>query len=160
MADNLNVTEGTGKVVGTDEVTRNAVLQHMQIIKLGLGAENAFDTVLDSGAQSGANSLPIVMNEDQAVRLSNSLTGTGLTGSYATALAVSSNKLKILDIYNGTDQDLLVSFDASTDHLFFPAYTGRLIDYKAVGLYEASNVSVKHAGTVPTTGKIYLCGWY
>jgi hypothetical protein len=54
------------KDVATDEVTRNALVEHQQIMKIGLGAEGAHDLVLDSGQQNMAGSLPVALASDQA----------------------------------------------------------------------------------------------
>lgn len=47
-------------------MTRNAILEHEQVIKISLGADGAFDTLLDSGQQTMANSLPVVLASDQS----------------------------------------------------------------------------------------------
>lgn len=65
MADNVDITPGTGVKIATDEVTRNATTQQMQIVKIGLGAESAFDTLVDSGQQTMANSVPVAIASDQ-----------------------------------------------------------------------------------------------
>lgn len=63
MADNIAVTPGTGATVRADEVG-SALLQ---VIKIGLGADGAEDLLLDSGQQTSANSLPVVLPSDQVV---------------------------------------------------------------------------------------------
>ena len=65
MADNVEITAGAGTRIATDEVTRNAIVEHQQIVKLGLGAEGSHDLVVDSGQQTMANSVPVVMASDQ-----------------------------------------------------------------------------------------------
>jgi len=67
MSDNIRrVDEPAGVPVATDEVTRNATVEHQQIVKIGLGAEGAHDTVVDSGQQTMANSVPVTMASDQS----------------------------------------------------------------------------------------------
>ena len=66
MADNVEITAGAGTRIATDEVTRNAIVEHQQIVKLGLGAEGSHDLVVDSGQQNMAGSLPVVLASDQA----------------------------------------------------------------------------------------------
>jgi len=67
MADNVTIADkdAAAKIIATDEVTRNAVAEHEQIVKIGLGAEGAHDLVLDSGQQTKANSLPVAIASDQ-----------------------------------------------------------------------------------------------
>lgn len=65
MADNVKVQEATGSLdppIATDDVGG----AHYQKIKLALGAENAVDTLLDSGQQSMANSVPVVLAGDHS----------------------------------------------------------------------------------------------
>lgn len=68
MADNITIKDGASadQVVACDEVTRNATTEKQQIVKIGLGAEGAHDTLVDSGQQTMANSLPVVLASDQA----------------------------------------------------------------------------------------------
>lgn len=69
MADNMNVqeaTEGTLRVVGADEVTRNGNTELQQIVKISLGAEGACDLLLDSGQQTMANSMPVAIASNQS----------------------------------------------------------------------------------------------
>lgn len=96
MADNVSITAGTGTVIATDEVTRNATSQHMQIVKIALGAESAFDTLVDSGQQTMANSLPVVIASNQS------------------AIPVSATQLDIDDLSKDND-DVLVYFNTAKD---------------------------------------------
>ena len=91
MADNVEITAGTGTRIATDEVTRNAIVEHQQIMKIGLGAEGAHDLVLDSGQQNMAGSLPVALASDSLVAVTPgpkqvriSVTPTIDTGIYAT----------------------------------------------------------------------------
>lgn len=45
MAENVNITSGTGTTVSTDEVTINAVLVQVQRVKNGWGADNFYNDV-------------------------------------------------------------------------------------------------------------------
>jgi hypothetical protein len=69
MADNVQITEGSGTSIAADEVTRNAASEKQQIVKISLGAEGAFDTLVDSGQQSRANSLPVTLSSEDAAYL-------------------------------------------------------------------------------------------
>jgi len=64
MADNVDITPGTGKTIRTDEV--GAV--QIQVVKMALGADGAEDLLLDSGQQTMANSLPVVIASDQGLQ--------------------------------------------------------------------------------------------
>lgn len=67
MADTVQITAGSGISVSTDELSIDGVLQHVQRFKLGLGANNAWDMDLDSGQQTMANSLPVVIASNQSI---------------------------------------------------------------------------------------------
>ena len=60
MADNLDVTPGSGKTIRADEVGTTL----LQVIKIALGGDGAEDLLLDSGQQTMANSLPVVLSSD------------------------------------------------------------------------------------------------
>lgn len=63
MADNVDITPGSGKTVRTDEVGGVQI----QVMKIALGADGSEDLLLDSGQQTMANSLPIVIASDQGI---------------------------------------------------------------------------------------------
>ena len=62
MADNVNITAGSGVVIRSDEVSGSQI----QVIKIALGLDGAEDLLLDSGSQTSANSLPVVIASDQS----------------------------------------------------------------------------------------------
>ncbi len=66
MADNVTVpltgSGDTTAAVATDDVGG----VHYQKIKIALGADGAIDTLVDSGQQTGANSIPVVLASDDA----------------------------------------------------------------------------------------------
>jgi len=61
MADNIDVTPGSGKTVRTDDVSGVQV----QVVKIALGADGAEDTLVDSGQQLMANSVPVAIASNQ-----------------------------------------------------------------------------------------------
>lgn len=71
MPDNVVIVQGAnatpsgGTVVATDEVVIGGQLVQCQRIKLVLGADGAYDLDLDSGQQTMANSLPVVIASNQ-----------------------------------------------------------------------------------------------
>ena len=66
MADNVSITAGAGTIIATDEVSRGGVTEQEQVIKISLGAEGFHDLLLDSGQQTMANSLPVVLASNQS----------------------------------------------------------------------------------------------
>lgn len=66
MADNVTLP-GSGSLISSDEVTRGGTPQHMQIVKLGFGAENNYDGLLTIGQRTMAASMPVVIASDQSV---------------------------------------------------------------------------------------------
>jgi len=60
MADNITVTQGSGVTIRTDDV---GGVQY-PVTKIALGADGAFDTLVDSGQQTMANSVPVVLASD------------------------------------------------------------------------------------------------
>lgn len=66
MADNVTLP-GSGSLISSDEVTRGGTPQHMQIVKIGFGAENNYDGLLTIGQQTMAASMPVVIASDQSV---------------------------------------------------------------------------------------------
>lgn len=93
MAKNVAITAGAGTAIAADEVTYNAVASKVQIIKLMLGADGAYDTLVDSGQQLSANSLPVVISSDQsAVPVSGSLTNISGTISLPTGASTAARQ--------------------------------------------------------------------
>jgi hypothetical protein len=64
MADNIQTPTGSGSdpAVATDDIGG----AHFQKIKIALGAENEFDTLVDAGQQTMANSIPVVVAANQS----------------------------------------------------------------------------------------------
>lgn len=67
MADTVAIRDygGSSVTVSTDELTIDTVAQHVQRVKIGLGANNAWDMDLDSGQQTMANSIPVAIASNQ-----------------------------------------------------------------------------------------------
>lgn len=76
-----------------------------------------------------------------------------ILGAYTVALA-NALPVKILDVLNDTDEDLLISFNGATDHMLLKAGTGKLYDLATNGLELSTSVSVKHNGVAPTLGSL------
>lgn len=167
MADNVNITQGAGTIIAADEVTRNAVVEKQQIIKVSLGADGAFDTLLDSGQQTMANSVPVVLASNQT----NVPTDHGVSAAafdtlaviafssvgagYGTLITPSGNAREIL-IYNNTDADIRGSFNGgTTDHWFIPAKTGIILDWATINRFQVATISIKRDSAAPTEGNVY-----
>lgn len=83
MADNVEITAGTGTTVATDEVSA----AHYQVVKIGVGAANAVDGHLDYGQAAAAASLPVVVASDQEwVKAEDAAHTTGDKGIMALAV--------------------------------------------------------------------------
>jgi hypothetical protein len=67
MADNVTITAGAGTIVSTDELTIDTIAQQVQRIKVGLGANNAYQQDLANGQATLANSLPVGIASDQSM---------------------------------------------------------------------------------------------
>lgn len=82
-----------------------------------------------------------------------SVNGSG--GAYATLITMSGT-CKALTIFNTTNQDITVSFDASTIHGYVPSRGSWTVDYQANLIKESSNVSVRYATTtVGVSGAVF-----
>lgn len=65
MADTVQITAGSGITVSTDELNIDGVLQQVQRVKIGLGANNAWNMDLTSGQQTMTNSIPVAIASNQ-----------------------------------------------------------------------------------------------
>lgn len=79
MADNYSFSQGSGSTAAGDDIG-GVVYPRVKIV---MGADGAADMDLDSGQQTGANSLPVVIASDQTVAVSGSVTVTGGTSVMA-----------------------------------------------------------------------------
>lgn len=77
-----------------------------------------------------------------------------LSASYST-LVTNSSKARIVNIFNDTDRDVLISFNATDAHAFVPTQTSLTLDLAANGRWIASNVSARAVGSDGTSGTLY-----
>lgn len=160
MADNVNITEGVGKTISTDSVTRTVADEQMQIVKIGLGAENDFDNLVDSGIQSETVSVPVVRAEDAATFDTLVTLAFGSVGAGHSLLLTPSGNLRYIEIQNDTDAPVILSFDAGvTDHWRIPLKEPRIFDLNAFGRFQSAAIHIKHAGVAPTVGSVYAMGY-
>ncbi len=80
MADNIKTQAGAG--VDPDVATDEIGGAHYQKVKIALGAENALDTLVDSGQQTMANSVPVVIASDQTAVPVAIVSGGGAPAQY------------------------------------------------------------------------------
>ncbi len=113
MADNFDVTPGTGKTVGTDDVGG----VHYQKIKLDAGGDGVSVPVI-AGQQTSANSIPVVLSTEQEAALTpqtDALTDTELR---ATPVPVSATDLDIRPLVN---TDVVTAELSATDNAVLDA---------------------------------------
>jgi len=156
LADSVGTkdnTDNTNKLVSTDEVTRNAQQEHIQLMKIALGAENALDLVLDSAQQTMANSLPVVIASDQSALSISTLTTSIVPGTGATHLGKAEDAahttgdtgISVLAVRNDGGAAL-----AGTTGDYIPLTTDSLGRLYVTGASTTQPVSI--AATVSTTG--------
>lgn len=103
MADNVEVTAGTGTSIATDDVGG----AHYQKVKLALGADNAVDTLLDSGQQAMSACAPVVLASDHT-DVKVTLDGEAIAGT-VTANAGSNLNTSLLALESGGNLAAAVS---------------------------------------------------
>jgi len=160
MADNVGITEGTGKIISTDEVTRTVPNEQMQIIKVGLGNDGSFDNLVAAGVQNESTSLPTVRAIDAAVYEALTSLAFGAVGASHSLLLTPGGDLRYFEIQNDTDAAIIVSFDAgTTDHWQIPLKEPRIFDLVPFGRFQSAAIHVKHAGVAPTSGAVRIMGY-
>jgi hypothetical protein len=149
MASNIQITEGAGKTISTDEVS-GAV--HIQRFKLALGAAGD-----DDGSVEEGNPLPVTQGSveasyDAMVKKAYSFfSGT----QQAIGILDSGSALKF-NIWNDTDANMIGSLDGgSTDHFVIPARCAKTINLGELGRKESADLYMKYE-SAPTTGNVYF----
>src|SRR4030095_1763400 len=92
------------------------------------------------------------------------IASSSVTTSYVSAVTLN-NPAVMFAVKNGTNGDVLISFDGSTNHLGFPASSGSAYDIRTNApttsnfmLPKNTNISVKWNGSAPSspTGNVYI----
>lgn len=92
----------------------------------------------------------------------------GAVGAVLTAVGtVAGDSVRILEIHNLTDQDLIGSQFGTADNFMLPSGAGMIIDVTAnrtntvQGVYLSSNtwIYVRHQGVAPTLGAVWVTYW-
>lgn len=154
MADNVVFTADSlvpaGTIAAADEVVRNATAEKQQIVKISLGAEGAFDTLLDSGQQTAANSMPVVLPSDMASLATKlgEVTATLFTAEAGTSVLSAS-----LDVRGYAT--LLVDVFLSATATVVPKYNSGLGTGSGVTQIYAYNVMTGEVVTAITTSGLY-----
>jgi hypothetical protein len=96
-----------------------------------------------------------------------SLAFGGISGVLAAVGAAFANPIRILNIQNGCNQDVIASLDGVNDHLFIPANGFLLIDVSsnktkgnALFLAVGDRVWVREVAVTPTAGSVYVSVFY
>jgi len=96
-----------------------------------------------------------------------SLPAASIVAGYTAIQGEFSHPIRSIQIYNDTDAAVIVSFDGTTDHFFYPSKFGNILDISANRegvsdqFFIAGNfgVYVKQSG-VPTTGLVWVSAYY
>lgn len=128
----MAVTVDNGTLTDYSAATDAVAGAEYQLIKLALGAAGAVDTLVDSGQQTMANSIPVALASDQtALRTPNAssatLSNVAGSASNVTLLAANSSRRGAI-IFNDSTAALYIKFGstASTSsftYKVFPAGT-------------------------------------
>lgn len=113
MADNLEVTPGTGTIVGTDDVGG----VHYQKIKLDAGGDGVSVPIV-AGQQTSANSIPVVLSTAQEAALTPQVDALTDAELRATPVPVSATNLDIRDL---TNADVVTAELSATDNAVLDA---------------------------------------
>lgn len=93
-----------------------------------------------------------------------SLGNASIGASYTIVGTAFANPVRMLKIDNGTDANLIISFNGSTDHTFIPANSGMVLDYASnselpIGKLDQAigdAVYVKQESAAATSGTLYV----
>jgi hypothetical protein len=102
LADNIDVTPGTGATVATDDISS----VHYQVVKLGLGADGSLDNLVDSGQQLMAASVPVVLASNHTdVKVTLDSEAVAITGTVAVTQSGAWDEVGINDSGNSITVD-------------------------------------------------------
>jgi hypothetical protein len=108
--ESVAVTEGSGKNIAVDTVAG----KELQVVKLGLGAEDALDNVVDAGQQTMAASVPVAIASNQSA-----VPVTAGAGSVVEATTpLDPHNL----VPNSTEADQALTVDATAGGVQFAAF--------------------------------------
>lgn len=78
------------------------------------------------------------------------------------------NPIRIFDIFNDTDEPIMISFNGINDNIYCPAHSGRVYDYAANKQANADQLEqakftqayIKYYADAPTLGGVFLGAIY
>ncbi len=143
MADNILVTEGSGKTMATDDISS----VHFQRNKLVHGVDGTND-----GDVSRTNGLPVSSSQCATTEDLITIAFGSVTNSFASCGLSNIATSTSLYVFNDTDKHMLFNFDNGANAEFIVgAGKERLIPIKN----GAAQTYIKYAAA-PTSGNIYL----
>ena len=123
MADNLNVTPGTGEKLPAKELTHSGETVKAQIVELGIDDGSALMR-LQGGRKTAAGSMPIVSSANQVQRLYSKVAFGSVPSSFTTILdpVTATIELDQIEVINNTNSDIEITYGASSSALgYVPA---------------------------------------
>ncbi len=143
MADNIQVTEGAGKTIATDDISS----VHYPRNKLVHGADGTND-----GDVSRVNGLPVSTAQCATTEDLTTIAFGSVTNSFASCALTNITTSTSLYVFNDTDKHMLFNFDNGANAEFIVgAGKERLVPIKN----GATQAYIKYAAA-PTSGNIYL----
>lgn len=171
MADNLNVTEGSGKTVAADEVG-GALYQR---IKIGIGADGEA-TDLDGGQATMANSVPVVVASDQAafptkdagpnwtsVHTYTTSTDMTTTDVYLTDAPTTDQKIVVTDLIISSDTATLITLSEETSGTVIGAVripADGVVQLTPRSKWKLPTANRRLQGLAADAGNIYITAFY
>lgn len=87
----------------------------------------------------------------------------GISGTYAAIGTPTAGNVRLYSLKNDTNEDLIISMDGTTDHIFMGANSFMIVDLSANkvrddGLFIAQGTQfyVKEATSTPSSGALYM----
>lgn len=152
MADNIDVTPGSGKKIGADECTVNSVQVLLQEIKIALGAKGVFQRFLEAGALTKANSISMCLATDESK--------ANILDTASSHKAVETLQADDYVYVNGTIaqvQRAVISASNINDNQIVAADATKKIGVLGYALTVSAAVNAKwRNGTTDITGLLYL----
>lgn len=125
------------------------------VVRLLCDQVDALDTIVTVGIPTapatGSQATPLPL-----VRIAYNL----VPAAFAVALD-DTNQKRYINIYNGTNQPVAISFDAGvTVHEVVDPSTAVVLRYSEAALYQANKVYLKYDSAAPTAGEVRIASMY
>lgn len=87
-----------------------------------------------------------------------------ITGGYTPLGNAFDNPARIIDIFNDTDQPVLISFDGINPNIYVPSHSGRIYDYGSNAIANSNKLEqakgtqayISYNNVAPTLGGVFL----